>query len=142
MIFSQIKLRLLFLILIIVFTTVYLSARFQMIDISLLLAIEYFAILFCLLSWLLGIFFMYKNVNKLWLIYEILGIGLMIFFIMSIFILKIEDLYFWNENKELYKSFFSFSFSVYGWDFILFFPFVILLVCEAFVLRTKIFKNR
>ncbi len=100
------------------------------IDISNLTRIKYFAITVFSIAFVASLILMKKEKN-IWLtIYETVGLMLILFFILSIFIFKIEDIYFWDVNKMKHKDFFKFSFDLLGYNYLFSLPYVVLLICE------------
>jgi len=142
MIGAQRQLRYLFLALILVFAVIYLCARYQLMRVSFVAHLKFITLTISAFFWLSGALLANKKVGKLWLVYELAGIGLVIFSIMSVFVLKMEDLYFWSANRAVYQNLFRFSSSVYGWDFVFFLPVVMMLIFESAVLRTTLFRHR
>jgi hypothetical protein len=101
------------------------------INIENLVMIKYVAITVFIVSLGASIFLIKRDINKAWLFYEVMGIALILFFLTSVFVLNVEDIFFWDSRKNLNKQFFTFSFSIYGWNYILAIPYLILLICES-----------
>lgn len=80
---------------------------------------------------ILSYIFFNKNLSVLWLIYEVVGFALISFFITSVFVMKIEELFFWHSQKEQHETFFNFAFDIFGWNYILAIPYLILLIIES-----------
>lgn len=134
MILGQKNIRYLLFGLVLIFTTLYFFIlKLNIVSIEELSKIQFFSITLSLIGWLLGIVLVEK-INRIWLLYQVIGIGLIIFLILSVFILKVEDIFFWNAKKNEYQGFFDFCIFLYGWNYALAFPYLLLLMFECAIL--------
>jgi len=99
-----------------------------------LVIVEYLSICIYVIALVIAILLMSKNASIAWTVYKVIGIALILFFLFSIFVLKVEDIFFWDIQKSHYEQFFKFSFLVLGWNYLLAIPYAILLIIEGVLL--------
>jgi hypothetical protein len=86
------------------------------------------------MGFLISLFFMEKKIPVLLVIYSVCAIALILFLITTIFILKVQGLFFWEADRIKQAEFFKFSFFLSGWIYILAIPSLIVLIVESSVL--------
>lgn len=132
MIFSQRSIRYFILIIVLLYSIIYLLvSKSNWISILNLVLIRELSIFIFLASIFLSFFLIDKELPKKWIAYQVSGIILIMFSIMSVFIFFVEDLFFWDSNKEQNKYFFYYSFEILGWNYILAIPYLLLLIFEC-----------
>jgi len=67
--------------------------------------------------------------------YCLIGMALILFFISSIFIFKVEDLFFWDIQKYKNREFFDFSFFLLGCNYVAAIPYLLLILGEIAFIR-------
>lgn len=67
--------------------------------------------------------------------YSIVGIGIILFFLGSIFVFKIEDIFFWDPGRDKNREFFDFAFLLVGCNYVLALPYVALIISEIAFIR-------
>lgn len=91
-------------------------------------------ILYMTVGWFIicCIYLMYKfRKNKgFLLIYKIIGSILLIFFLTSIFLFKIEDIFFWSSMRDNYNDYFKFNNLLLGINNLLGFIYIIVGILE------------
>lgn len=141
MILAQKNIRYLLLSIIICYLLFYvLISKFKIVHIENLSSIRYVVILIFFAGIISSYFLFNKELQMKWVFYEIFGIALILFCITSIFVFNVEDLFFWDTEKELHKQFFKFSFELLGWNYILALPYLILIIFECSILLQN--RNR
>jgi len=117
--------------------------KFELINIDNLILVKYFVITL-LVSGLVAIsIILFWSKESLWHFFYLLLVSfLMLFFVSSIFVFKIEDIFFWNEQKKLSKDFFSFSYWMLGMNYILGLPYFIFLLAEIIFFVKKRYSMR
>lgn len=78
-----------------------------------------------------------RNFNIWALLYRLLGSFLVCFAIMSIFVFKVQDLFFWNENRDDNNIFFNFSYCIQGVNNLMFIIYILFLLCEVLIIFNK-----
>lgn len=132
MIVVQKKIRYLIISLLCIYTALYIViSKFKVIGIEDLTIVMGVLIFLYIAGIILSYIFFNKDLPIKWLIYEMIGFALISFFIASVFVLKIQDIFFWNSQKEHYNTFFKFSFEILGWNYILAIPYLIVLIIEC-----------
>lgn len=105
-------------------------------------SIMYYALSVFSIAYVLCLFLM-KKWQNIWLnLYVSVGLLLILFFILSIFILKINDLFFWEADRLIQKEFFKFSFNLIGYNYLLAIPYLVLLICESAFLSKGSFFDK
>lgn len=135
MILSQKHIKYLLLAICLVYSAFYLLIlKSSIIRIQNLVIVEYLSICIYVIALVIAILLMSKNASIAWTVYKVIGIALILFFLFSIFVLKVEDIFFWDIQKSHYEQFFKFSFLVLGWNYLLAIPYAILLIIEGVLL--------
>lgn len=117
--------------------------KIQLLNINNLKIAKFFVLFFMPLAWLTIVKFSWsKKESMRRLFYLTIASFLVLFFISSIFIFKIEDIFFWHENKKIANEFFKFSFWMLGMNYIFALPYLGFLVTEiTFFLSHKNLKR-
>jgi len=142
MILTQKKIRTLLLLIIIVYVLLYLLiSKFKILDIGDLYIVKYVVIGIYVIS-LISSFVLIKKKMKITMIcYCLIGIALMLFFLSSVFVFKIEDVFFWDTRSYANKEFFDFAFMIFGCNYILAIPYVLLIISEGAFARFGVAKK-
>lgn len=106
--------------------------EFKLLNITNLRLAKYFTISVIFIS----VIFVIRSLSNsgdtpLKIVYKSCVIVLFLFLITSIFIFKLEDLFFWDKQKELSQDFFKFSFEISGWNYLLGFMYVFFFLAEV-----------
>jgi len=144
MVFFQRTILYIYLSAIVIYIMLYLAVvKFELINIDNLILVKYFVITL-LVSGLVAIsIILFWSKESLWHFFYLLLVSfLMLFFVSSIFVFKIEDIFFWNEQKKLSKDFFSFSYWMLGMNYILGLPYFIFLLAEIIFFVKKRYSMR
>lgn len=137
MILTQKKIRILLLLIIIVYVLLYvLISAFNILNVDDLYTIRNIVLSIFTISLICSFILLSKKMKISMIFYCICGMALMLFFISSIFILKIEDLFFWDIKRYQNKEFFDFAFLLLGCNYILAIPYVVLLISEIAFFRS------
>lgn len=84
---------------------------------------------------LLGIGRMVSGAGSMFKVfYIIFAAFLILFFVSSIFVFKISDIFFWSDNRDRAEAFFAFSDWMLGVNYVLFIPYVFLVFAELIFL--------
>lgn len=114
MILIKKKVRRLLLIVAITYIILYLSiSYFAILTIEDIYVLKYVIIGIFFISMILFIFLM-KSMKPILVGYSAIGISLILFLMSSIFILKIQDLFFWDAKRTENREFFDFAFYDFG----------------------------
>ena len=137
MILLQKKIRKLLFIVAITYITVYLLiSRFRILTIENIYIFKYVIIGIFFISMSFSVFLI-KSMKPILVGYSMIGIALILFLISSIFIFKIQDLFFWDAKRTENREFFDFAFMILGCNYILAIPYLLLLISEIAFIRSN-----
>lgn len=139
MILTQKGLRTLLLLTILLFLVAYiLIAKKKIADIAHLYLVVYFEIaVFTILMAIACVLFPPKK-KILEYIYMGGGMAVILFFIISIFTFKVEDVFFWDIKRPNYPQFFKYAFFLQGCNYVLGLPYIALVICEITFTKNRL----
>jgi hypothetical protein len=70
------------------------------INIENLVMIKYAVITVFIVALGTSLFLIKRSISKLWLLYEVIGIALILFFLTTVFVLDVEDIFFWGQQEK------------------------------------------
>ncbi|OSZ78056.1 hypothetical protein CAP35_07265 [Chitinophagaceae bacterium IBVUCB1] len=118
---------------------IFLGIKKELINLEWVHLLRYYVLLIMIGSLIIVFVRYYKHSDWLTLIYILLCTLLIQFFILSVFVLKVSDVVFWQKNNPNVSEFLVFSEEMYGWNYILAIPYLIILILEVCISfsRTK-----
>lgn len=111
------------------------------IDISKLGYIVYLSTGMLICTFIISIF-MVNNKTIGRFIYSVLACVLILFFIMTVFVLNVEDIFYWHPDKKQNQYFFKFSNLVVEINYLLFFPYALFAISEILLLSFGLINNK
>jgi len=113
-------------------------AEFNIIGINNLRVIKYVVPIIVLVTLIVLVAKFWKRLTRVRFFYIILSSFLILVFISSIFVFKIEDLFFWNDKRRQATDFFEFSRFLLGLNYILALPYLGILILETvFIINSR-----
>jgi hypothetical protein len=113
------------------------TLTFGLFDIDNLTYIKYFVWCLLIISPLATTRMISRGGSIFRLFYIIFATFLILFFVSSIFVFKISDIFFWNDNRDRAEAFFAFSYWMLGVNYVLFMPYVFLVFVELIFLGRR-----